>query len=164
MIKERIRDKLIELQKAKIGLLAELDACERRARENENELFLELMGVLDAFENLLNNLDPDAMDKSTKRALKSVGAIHRKLSRLLEARGVERLEFPDARARLGLCKVVETRAAEEAEEGTILAVVRNGYRRGERVLRPAEVITASKNREASETDEPEFGTASREGV
>jgi molecular chaperone GrpE (heat shock protein) len=163
VIKERIRAKLVELQKAKIGLVARLDACERRARENENDLFLELLGVLDAFENLLDNMDPDALDKSAKRALKSVGAIQRKLTRLLEARGLERLEFPDARARVGLCKVVETRATEGAEEGTILAVVRNGYRRGERVLRPAEVITASKSREAREADEPGFANGSCEG-
>jgi molecular chaperone GrpE (heat shock protein) len=163
VIKERIRAKLVELQKAKIGLVAELDACERRARENENDLFLELVGVLDAFENLLDNMDPDALDKSAKRALKSVGAIQRKLSRLLEARGLERLEFPDARARVGLCKVVETRATEGAEEGTILAVVRNGYRRGERILRPAEVITASKSREAREADELGLANGSCEG-
>lgn len=150
MKKERIRAKLIELQKAAISLTAERQACERKARENENNLFLELVGVLDAFENLFNNLDRDALDKSAKRAFKSVGAIQRKLTRLLEARGLEKIEFPDARAEPGLCKVVETRATEEAEDGTILAVVRNGYRRGEQVLRPAEVITASNGREASE--------------
>jgi molecular chaperone GrpE (heat shock protein) len=144
VIKEQLRAKLIGLQTANIGLIAELDACERRTGEKENELFLELVGVLDAFENLVNNLDPDTLDKSAKRALKSVGAIQRKLTRLLEARGLERLEFPDSRARVGLCKVVETRVTEGAEEGTILAVVRNGYRRGERILRPAEVITAKE--------------------
>jgi len=148
--KERIRAKLIEFQKAAIGLTSELEACRREARENENDLFLELVGVLDAFENLFNNLSPDTMDKTAKRALKSVGAIQRKLTRLLEARGLERLDLSDARAQVGLCKVVETRATEAAEEGTILAVVRNGYRRGEQVLRPAEVITASQGREASE--------------
>jgi molecular chaperone GrpE (heat shock protein) len=144
--KERIRAKLIELQKAAIGLTGELQAREREARENENDLFLELVAVLDAFENLFNNLDGDALGKSAKRAFKSVGAIQRKLARLLEARGLEKLEFPNARAEVGLCKVVETRETEEAEEGTILAVVRCGYRRGEQVLRPAEVITASKGR------------------
>lgn len=146
MKKERIRAKLIELQKAAISLTGELQSREREARENENDLFVELVGVLDAFENLFNNLDGDALGKSAKRAFKSVGAIQRKLTRLLEARGVEKLEFRNARAEVGLCKVVETRETEEAEEGTILAVVRNGYRRGEQVLRPAEVITASKGR------------------
>ncbi|MCG6859716.1 MAG: nucleotide exchange factor GrpE [Chromatiaceae bacterium] len=150
MSKARIRAKLIELQKAAIGLSAELQARERAARETENDLFLELVGVLDAFENLFNNLSQDVLDKSAKRAFKSVGAIQRKLTRLLEARGLEKLEFPDARARAGLCRVVETQATDEVEEGTILAVVRTGYRRGEQILRPAEVITASGGRGASE--------------
>lgn len=145
MKKERIRAKLVELQKAEIGLTGELQARERKTREDENDLLLELVGVLDAFENLFKNLDLDALDKSAKRAFKSAGAIQRKLRRLLEARGLEKLEFPDARAEVGLCKVVETREEEGAEDGTILEVVRSGYRRGEQVLRPAEVITASKD-------------------
>jgi len=142
--KERIRAKLIEFQKTAISLTAELQDCERKARENENDLFLGLVGVLDAFENLFNNLDPDALDKSARRAFKSVGAIQRKLTRILEARGVERIEPADVHAEVGLCKIVETRTTQEAEEGTILAVVRNGYRRDGQVLRPVEVITASK--------------------
>lgn len=148
--KERLRDKLIALQRAMLGLRAELETHKRQTRDQENDLFLDLIGVLDAFENLFNNLPPaderESLDKSTKRAFKSVGAIHRKLGRLLQARGIEPLDFPDGRAQVGRCKVIETQATDEAEDGTILAVVRNGYRRGEQILRPAEVITASRPR------------------
>ncbi|NEX22978.1 nucleotide exchange factor GrpE [Thiorhodococcus mannitoliphagus] len=149
--KERLRDRLVELQRTAIGLSTELDAYKRKTQDNETDLFLDLVGVLDAFENLFNNLSLDTLDKSTKRAFKSVGAIQRKLTRLLEARGIARLEFPDGRAQVGRCKVIETRATDEVEEGTILAVVRNGYRRGEQVLRPAEVITASRSQTPAET-------------
>lgn len=149
--KERLRDKLIELQREAIGLSAELEAHKRETQDRENDLFLELVGVLDAFENLFNNLSLDALDKSTKRAFKSVGAIQRKLTRLLAARGIERLDFPDGRAQVGRCKVIETQATDEVEEGTILAVVRNGYCRGEQILRPAEVITASSSRAPAAT-------------
>lgn len=155
-VKEQLRHKLIALQRATIGLSTELDAHKRETRDQENDLFLELIGVLDAFENLFNNLDAikeqSTLDKSTKRAFKSVGAIHRKLRRLLEARGIEQLDFPDGRAQLGRCKVIETQASDEVEEGTILAVVRNGYRRGEHILRPAEVITASGSQAVAETE------------
>ncbi|WPL14825.1 MULTISPECIES: nucleotide exchange factor GrpE [Thiorhodovibrio] len=143
------------LQRATLGLSAELEAHKRETRNQEDDLFLELVGVLDAFENLFNNMAPmdeqGSLDKSTKRAFKSVRAIHRKLRRLLEARGIEQLDFPDGRALLGRCKVIETQARDDVEEGTILAVVRNGYHRGEQILRPAEVITASRSRAATAT-------------
>ncbi len=148
--KERLRDKLIEIQRGAIELSARLEAHKRETLDKENDLFLELVGVLDAFENVLNNLNLDSLDKSNKRAFKSVGAIERKLRRLLEARGIERLEFPDGRAQPGRCKVIETQTTDEMQEGAILAVVRNGYRRSEHILRPAEVITASRSRTASE--------------
>lgn len=143
--KEQLREKLIAFQRAAINLSAELEAHKRETLDKENDLFLELVGVLDAFENLFNNLNQESLDKSTKRAFKSVGAIQRKLRRLLEAQGIEQLEFPDGRAEVGRCKVIETQATDAAEEGSILAVVRAGYRRGEQILRPAEVITASRS-------------------
>ncbi|WPL16380.1 heat shock protein GrpE [Thiorhodovibrio winogradskyi] len=133
-----------------IGLGTELEAHkreaqDREAQDKENDFFLELVvRALDAFENLFNKLNQDSLDKSTKRAFNSFGAIQRKLRRLLEAQGIKQLEFPAGRAEIGRCKVIETQATDEVEEGTILAVVRGGYRRGEQILRPAEVITASR--------------------
>jgi molecular chaperone GrpE (heat shock protein) len=75
--------------------------------------------------------------------LKSFQAINRKLLRILEESGVERLAFPDGKAEIGLCKIVDTEVMEGAEDGTIVSVIRSGYRRGERILRPAEVITVA---------------------
>jgi molecular chaperone GrpE len=156
--KQQLRDKLVAFQRRAISLAAELEAHKRETQDKENDLFLELVGVLDAFENLFNNLDQTTLDKSTKRAFKSVGAIQRKLRRLLQACGIEQLEFPEGRAEVGRCKVIETQMTDQAEEGSILAVVRTGYRRGEQILRPAEVITASRAQTATQTavDTPEL--------
>ena len=106
---------------------------------------LELMLVLDAFENIFKNLEEKetTFEKSMRRGLKSFKGIQRKIIRILEERGVEKIEFPDGKAVIGLCQVVETRAIDGPEEGEIIAIVRNGYRRGDRVLRPAEVITVT---------------------
>ena len=104
-----------------------------------------VMLVLDAFENIFNSLEDKAetFDKSMRRALKSFTRIQSKIRRILEARGVEQIALPDGKAVVGLCKVVETQAVEGREEGEIISVVRHGYRHGDRVLRPAEVITVA---------------------
>jgi molecular chaperone GrpE (heat shock protein) len=148
MKKENLRGKLINFQKAIVTLSRELDAQDELSRQREDGLFLELASVLDSFENVFNNLKDkeQAFDKSAKRAMKSFRGIHRKLLRILEDNGVERLEFPDGKAEIGLCKVVDTESMAGAEEGSIISVVRDGYRRGDRILRPAEVITVT-NRE-----------------
>lgn len=145
MKKERLRAKLIDFQKKMLTLSRELETRDELCRGQQDGLFLELASVLDSFENVFNNLQDkeESLDKSAKRAMKSFRGIYRKLLRLLDERGVERLEFPAGKAEIGLCKVVDTEPMAGAEEGAIIAVVRNGYRRGDRVLRPAEVITVA---------------------
>jgi molecular chaperone GrpE (heat shock protein) len=145
MKKQRLRAKLIGFQKDLISLSRELETEKELARRREDALYLELAAVLDAFENVFNTLreKEETLDKSARRVLKSFQAINRKLLRILEESGVERLAFPDGKAEIGLCKIVDTEVMEGAEDGTIVSVIRSGYRRGERILRPAEVITVA---------------------
>lgn len=145
MKKERLRAKLIDFQKKILTLSRDLSARDELSRQQDDGLFLELASVLDSFENVFSSLQDkeEFFDKSAKRAMKSFRGIHRKLLRIMDENGVERLEFPDGKAEIGLCKVVDTEPMVGAQEGAIISVVRSGYRRGGRVLRPAEVITVA---------------------
>ncbi len=153
MKKEQLRDKLIDFQKEIITVSRALRAKEATCQDAEDNLLLELVDILDSFENVFKNLEEkeSTFDKSTQRAMKSFKAIYRKVIRILEDRGVEKIEFPDGKAKIGLCKIVETKAVEGIEDGSIISIVRNGYRRGERILRSAEVITVSQVSSASST-------------
>lgn len=143
MTKQRLQEKLIDFQRDIISLSQELQSEKQAFQDSEDNLLLELLLGLDAFENIFKHLEEkDAtFEKSVRRALQSFQGIQRKIVRILEERGVEKIEFPDGKAVIGLCKVIETRAVDRLAEGEIIAIVRNGYRRGDRVLRPAEVIT-----------------------
>ena len=145
MKKALLRDKLIGFQKSLVSLSRELETEKELARNREDELYLKLAAVLDACENVFNTVrdKEETLDKSTRRMLKSFQAINRKLVRILEESGVERLVFADGNAEIGLCKIVDTQVMEDAEDGTIVSVIRSGYRRGARILRPAEVITVA---------------------
>jgi len=140
---ERLKNKLIGFQTEIIELNQTLQAERKRGEEQQERLFLELFAVLDAFENIFNSMTEkeETLDKSSQRMFKSFRAVYRKLLRLLEEQGVERIEFPNGKSVIGLCKVLETRPVAEREEGEIIAVVRSGYRSKKRILRPAEVIT-----------------------
>ncbi len=145
MTKQRLQEKLIDFQRDIISLSQELLSKEQAFQDSEDNLLLELMLVLDAFENIFRNLEEKetTFEKSMRQGLKSFKGIQRKIMRILEERGVEKIEFSDGKAVIGLCQVVETRAVDGLEEGEIIAIIRNGYRRGDRVLRPAEVITVA---------------------
>lgn len=145
MKKRRLKDKLIDLQQQRLTLSREMDTQDKQFREQQDRLFLDLVGVLDSFENIFNSMQghEEALDKPAKRAMKSFRGIQRKLVRTLEETGIERIEFADGKAEIGLCKIIDTQAVPDSEEGTVLSVIRHGYRRGDRILRPAEVITVA---------------------
>ena len=123
MKKERLRAKLINFQKNMVTLSRELEARNELSRQQEDGLFLELASVLDSFENVFNNLQDkeESLDKSAKRAMKSFRSIYRKLLRILDESGVERLESPDGKAAIGLCKVVDTEPMVGTGEGAIIS-------------------------------------------
>ncbi len=116
MTKQRLLEKLVDFQRDIISLSQALQAKEQAFQDGEDHLLLELMLVLDAFENIFNSLEDKAetFDKSMRRALKSFTRIQSKIRRILEARGVEQIALPDGKAVVGLCKVVETQAVERS--------------------------------------------------
>ena len=144
--KQRIEAKLIAFQQQIIRAAQTAKERDKAYRERENTMFLEILEVIDGFENVFRNLEQkqQEFDKTTRRAFKSFEALQRKLLlRLLAERGVESIELPDGKAVVGLCKIIETRSTPEAAEpGSILIKVRQGYHREGQVLRPVEVITA----------------------
>ncbi len=143
--KDFLRKRLIDFQLKILELSYALKEREDVFQAREDGLFTGLFEVLDAFENVEETIKAkeDGMDKTARRLAKNVHNIRKKLVRLLKANGVVKLEFPDNRAGMDSCKVVETRASETKEDETILEIVKNGYinQDGGRILRKAEVIT-----------------------
>lgn len=143
---ETIYKRMVQLQRDRLQLLADVESVERKAREEEEALFAELFEVLDVFDAVLERVEPrfPELGKSVLRAFKSLQAVRRKLDRLLEDRAVTPITFPHQRVVLGRCRVVETQPHPASADGAILKIVRTGYARGDQVLRPADVI-AVKN-------------------
>ncbi len=112
-----------------VGFQREIDALRRTMREQaqvhqekESSLCMGIFEVLDAFENLDENLtDREAsLDKSSRMLARNIRSIHRKLVRLLKASHKIPIEFPDGRARMDACKVVGTEAASDKANETVL--------------------------------------------
>jgi molecular chaperone GrpE (heat shock protein) len=143
--KEFLKNKFIEFQ-LKIAELNHLLTDTRDSYEKrEKDFILELLTIIDAFENLdkIIAAKQDTFDKSAQRLVKNIRSIQRKLTRLLKTHAVVPMHFPDNMAHMDYCKIVDTRTAPESKNETILFVLKNGYidERNGTVLRKAEVIT-----------------------
>ena len=144
--KDFLREKFIEFQLRIAELTRAVHEQADAFQTRERDLYLNLFEVLDAFENLNETIQAkeDEFDKTTRSLAKTIRSIHRKLIRLLKSNHIVQIEFPENKARMEYCKIVDTRKAVNMENETILSVVKHGYidKQQGRVLRKAEVITA----------------------
>ncbi|MFM6010847.1 MAG: nucleotide exchange factor GrpE [Dolichospermum sp.] len=112
------------------------------------DLFLELLEVVDALEALLYYLEnnPHQSPEFIASLPHSVSAVHRQFLGILKKRQLLPVELqagtePD----FNLCQVIDQEERTDIPDQTITKIVRRGFYWGEKVLRPAEVITAKSN-------------------
>jgi molecular chaperone GrpE len=151
-LRDQLINKLGTLQKERVALqqaLREQNTQEIAAKE---ELFLELLDVFDALEFLLDYMDQQSElpPQFIKRLPKSLSIVQKKLLGVLDRRQVEPLELEGTQPNFDLCRVVEREVRSDLDDQTITKVVRQGFRHGEKILRPIEIITSKSEPESAD--------------
>ncbi|TAF08709.1 MAG: nucleotide exchange factor GrpE [Nostocales cyanobacterium] len=151
-INQDLRDLLIQkigsLEKENVILQQSLREKETQRTAETEDLFLELLEVADALEALLDYLEsnPNPSPEFIKRLPRSVAAVNRKFISVLGKSQLIPIELqvgtePD----FNLCRVIDREDRSDVPDQTITKIVRRGFRWGEKILRPTEVITAKVN-------------------
>lgn len=153
MKKQQLKIKLINFQKEIVSLTQTINKQQREFEEKEQEHNLELISLIDSFENIFNTLEAkeqacgkneineDNLNKTRRKVIKSCHRIYRKISRILDDKGVNKIEFSDNKAQPGLCKILETQTDSGKEDGDIVEIIKDGYKKNNQVIRIAEVTT-----------------------
>jgi molecular chaperone GrpE len=105
-----------------------------------------LLPVLDDFERALANATNDEIESNWG---KGILLVERNLRGLLAADDVQRITAEGAEFDPREHEGVGSQPSAEVPEGHVLHVVRPGYRKGDRVIRPAQVIVATRPSEES---------------
>lgn len=153
MKKQQLKIKLINFQKEIVSLTQTINKQQREFEEKEQEHNLELISLIDSFENIFNTLEAkeqacekneineDNLHNTRRKVIKSCHRIYRKISRILDDKGVNKIEFSDNKAQPGLCKILETQTDSGKEDGDIVEIIKDGYKKNNQVIRIAEVTT-----------------------
>jgi molecular chaperone GrpE len=112
----------------------------QQARDANISYLKRLLPILDDFERALANAAPDDLESNWG---KGVLLVERNLRALLAADDVQRLSAEGAEFDPREHEALGRQPTDEVPEGHVLHVVRPGYRKGERVIRPAQVIVAA---------------------
>ncbi|HEY1294659.1 MAG TPA: nucleotide exchange factor GrpE [Chloroflexota bacterium] len=113
----------------------------QQARDAGLSVLQRLFPILDDFDRAMSNASEAERDSGWGQGLLLV---ERNLRGLLAAEDVEQIEAKGAEFDPRLHEAVGSTPSAEVAEGHVLHVVRQGYRKGDRVLRPTQVIVASR--------------------
>jgi molecular chaperone GrpE len=147
---ERLRRALDEERRRTVRLLADFDNFRRRVtreqeaarREGQRAALLPLLPVLDTLERAL------AAGSADREFYEGVAATHRLFIAALREAGAEPVEAVGRPFDPRVHEAVATVPADGLEPGTVAREVRRGWRLGDELLRPAQVVVAT----ASEPD------------
>lgn len=139
---EEYRDLLLQ---ARADCAAARRRLERQRAEQATQVRIDLLvRVLPILDELERGLDLAADLRPAKDRSAMTEAIRRKLRAVLEAEGIERIDALGALYNPWEHEAIQSQASPELEDQRILAVVREGYRIGDRVIRPAQVVVARR--------------------
>jgi molecular chaperone GrpE len=148
VINQELRDLLIQklgnLEKENVALQQSLREEKTQNTAQTEDLFLELLEVADALGALLDYLEnnPNPSPEFIERLPRSVSAVNRKFLSVLGKRQLVPIELESQEPDFNLCRVVDQEERTDVPDQTITKIVRRGFRWGEKILRPTEVITA----------------------
>lgn len=143
-MRDLLMQEIGDIKKENVLLQQSLREQEIKNTAQAEDFFLEILEVADAIEALLNYLEnnPQPSPEFIQRLPRSVSAVNRKFLSVLGKRQVIPIELVDKQPDFNLCRVVDREERTDVPDQTITKVVRRGFRWGEKILRPTEVITA----------------------
>ncbi|KKI98053.1 nucleotide exchange factor GrpE [Prochlorothrix hollandica] len=144
---QELISELSHLLKEHFSLKQENSKQQQQFKSSSEELYLELLEVMDTVESLLNYVteSPEISPQFLKRLPRSISGIQQKLLDVLQRRQVCSITPKSIIADFQMCRVIDYEIREDLEENTILKTVRPGFSIEEKILRPVEVIVSKKS-------------------
>ncbi|MGH3757671.1 nucleotide exchange factor GrpE [Actinophytocola sp.] len=119
-------------------------------RNELDSLLDSLILVLDAFERLRRHTENGSVPGDPAALLETFGRIGAQLESVIADAGLLGFGAPGDVVDLDRYQIIDAVRAGGVREDTVVEVVRRGYERDGRVLRPAEVIVAERDEEQAQ--------------
>lgn len=138
---EQIEVRICELQKAHIALQEQLKKNQTNFERTIEDSALRVIDILDMIETAKLNMILDGEINSNAQII--INKIEKRLLGVLQCWQVQEITLKNGQIEAGKIRVLETqKASVETPKGSIVVVCRKGYQRVDKIIRPADVITA----------------------
>jgi molecular chaperone GrpE len=119
---------------------------ERRVAERGDQIIRDWLEAVDSVDRALRMPGP------TNEIAAGLRAVLEQMEAILERQGVERIGAPGDRFDPELHEAIGVRETDEVPDRTVVEVARSGYGRGDRVLRPAQVVVSRRQEDGAEEE------------
>lgn len=139
---EKIEQQISDMLKNNKALSNQIENNHRKEEQYLDEIFLDVISILDAFSREEKVIEDHEWNKSedSQKAIRRLLNVKRKLNTMLEKYGVKKITFDDGMSNDNLCSVTDTEPDAEKQNDSIISVEKEGYTRNEHTLRRAEVV------------------------
>ena len=142
---EQISAIAAEITRLKQDNLKQKNTIEESSLDHERQidaLVSDVITIIDAFEKAEVKVKEMGLteDENAQKAIKRMLQPKKMALSVLAKYNVTRIELDGKPMNADTCIVVDTEPDADKEEGTVLSIEKNGYQRGNRLIRRAEVI------------------------
>lgn len=142
---ERISAIEAEITRLKQDNLKQKNTIEESSLDHERQidaLVSDVITIIDAFEKAEVKVKEMGLteDENAQKAIKRMLQPKKMALSVLAKYNVTRIDLDGKPMNADTCIVVDTEPDADKEEGTVLSIEKNGYQRGNRLIRRAEVI------------------------
>ncbi|MBD2206131.1 nucleotide exchange factor GrpE [Calothrix sp. FACHB-1219] len=144
--RKHILQEISSLLKIQFNLKQTIQEQQQQFNAEVEELFLELIDFFDALEYLQNYMCDNLayLEPDDDYLLKTIADIENRLLQILEKQEIQIIDFQDNYPDFRYCKVVDIEVRNDLENQTITRIVRRGFRLGDKILRPVEVVVSKR--------------------
>lgn len=138
----KIESEITKIKQENLKQKNDIDELTLNHERQIDALIKDFIQVIDAYEKVEAKIKESGLadDENAAKAIRRMLQPKRVALSVLSKYNVNQIELDGKMIDENLCAVVETEPDPEKEDGLVISVEKNGYVRGERLIRRAEVI------------------------
>ena len=137
-----VESEITQIKKENLQQKNEIEEITLNFERKTDSLLSEIISIIDAYEKAEDKVKELGLeeDEKVQKAMKRLLQPKKVALSVLSKYGVSQIDLLGKILNEDLCTVVETEPDNEKENDTVISIEKNGYVRGERLIRRAEVI------------------------
>lgn len=138
----QITNKITEIKKENLKQRNEIEELALEKERQLDALIYDVIQIIDAFEKAEIKVKEAGLceEENTQKVLKRMLQPKKVAMSILSKYNVTQIDLNHKIVNDNICTVVETEPDPEREDGFVISIEKNGYMRGARLIRRAEVI------------------------